>query len=213
MTGSSFFMNLTMMGLVPLVFTMKKTLQSSIPWLAGAGPTALGRLAEVATRTRGLSPNVEEAVSQCHPMSLENSGRGTLVPRGLLEREPDCLCLSCSSGWVQWESRKTSELACHAHSCRKNERNRGEHPGRCRQFGDAIRTVRRAWAAWLGRSDLRPAKVCSDVCPSGLSLGHSPEVTRLAGAGPTPSGGSLRQLLAPEVLAQTWRKWQASVTP
>jgi hypothetical protein len=35
----------------------------------------------------------------------------------------------------------------------------------------------------------------------------------LASAGPTPPGGSLRWLLAPEVLAHMWRKWQASVTP
>jgi hypothetical protein len=73
---------------------------------------------------------------------------------------------------------KTSELACRTHSCRKNERNRGEHPRRCPRFGNAIRTPRRAWAAWLGWSDLRPAEVSLGCLPEwsvlhSLARGHS----------------------------------------
>jgi hypothetical protein len=82
--------------------------------------------------------------------------------------------------------------------------------------GDATRTP------WFGDVIRAQVVVCSapglggvhpGVQPSGLPFCCSPEVIRLAGTRPTPSGGSLRQLLAPKVLASVWRKWQVSVAP
>jgi hypothetical protein len=167
---------------------------------------SFGRLAEAATRTRGLSPNMEEMVSQCHPMSPEDSGRGSLVPRGLLGRESICLHLSRTVAVWGGCGGKAEKLPSQLATLAATERMRGaggKHPRRRRRFSDAIR-------AWLHGSDgltFAWPRRCSGASPSGLSFVHPPEVIRLAGAGPTPSGGSLRQLLVPEVLARTWRKW------
>jgi hypothetical protein len=96
----------------------------------------------------------------------------------------------------------------------KEREERGEHfPGRRQRFGDAIRTTRQAGLRGSdGLTCTRPRRLpgrpteWSALRP--LARGHSAGWCR-----PTPSGGSPRQLLAPKVLAQTWRKWQAGVTP
>jgi hypothetical protein len=71
---------------------------------------------------------------------------------------------------------KISELARRTRSCRKNERSRGDiFLGQRQRFSDAARTTRRAWAAWLGQSDLHPAEASAWMFPRVVC----PSVTRL----------------------------------
>jgi hypothetical protein len=141
-------------------------------------------------------------------MSLEDSGRGSLVPRGLLGRElvhsHVCMQLAAWGGCGGQAEKLPSQLAALAAA----ERMRGAGGNASEatsaiRFGDVIR-------AWLHGSDgltFAWPRRRSGASPSGVPFVRSPEVIRLAGAGPTPSGGSLMQLLVPEVLARTWRKW------
>jgi hypothetical protein len=149
-------------------------------------------------------------VSQCHPMSPEKSNRGTLGPLGLLGRELNCSDVAQITGWVRWEKQKIFELACRTRSCQKEWQ---ELAGRTLRgdIGDSAKPSELRLRGLDGMTGDWPRRLPG--CPTEWSVvrwhaqGHS-----ACHRGPTPLGGSLRQLLVPEVLARMWRKWQAGVT-